>query len=68
MIDSKERREAYESDDMHKKRFAPGPPRAQMLIVLGFIVYVILLALAFNNNFNKAPYDLFGIEASGWAK
>lgn len=42
--------------------------RAQMLVVLGFIVYVTLLAFAFNGNFSKAPYEMFRIEASGQAK
>ncbi|HYK90924.1 MAG TPA: DUF4395 domain-containing protein [Acidobacteriota bacterium] len=41
---------------------------AQMLIVVGFIVYVILLALAFNSNFSKVPYEMFRIEASGQTK
>ncbi len=42
--------------------------RAQMLVVLGFIVYVILLARSFNSNFSKVPYAMFRIEASGQAK
>ncbi len=42
--------------------------RAQMLVVLGFIVFVILLAFAFNGNFSKVPYEMFRMEASGQAK
>jgi hypothetical protein len=42
--------------------------RAQMLVVLGFIVFVILLAYAFNGNFSKVPYEMFRVEASGQAK
>ncbi len=42
--------------------------RAQTLVVLGFIVFVILLALAFNNNFSKVPHNMFRIEASGQTK
>ena len=41
---------------------------AQMLVVLGFIVYVIFLALAFNSNFSRVPYEMFRIEASGQTK
>jgi hypothetical protein len=42
--------------------------RAQILVVLGFFVYVTFLALAFNNSFNKVPYAMFRIEASGRTK
>lgn len=42
--------------------------RAQMLVVLGFIVYVILLARTFNSNFSKVPYEMFRIDASGQAR
>jgi len=42
--------------------------RAQMLVVLGFIVYVVLMVLAFNNNFSKVPYEMFRIEASSRTK
>jgi len=34
----------------------------QLLIVSGFIAYIVLTVFLFNNNFNKKPYDLFGIE------
>ncbi|MGA8265715.1 MAG: DUF4395 domain-containing protein [Ignavibacteriaceae bacterium] len=36
----------------------------QLAIVLGFIAYIFLTVSLFNNNFNKKPYDLFGIETS----
>ena len=36
----------------------------QLVIVLGFIVYIFLTVSLFNNNFNKKPYDLFGNETS----
>ncbi len=42
--------------------------KAQMLVVLGFLVYVIILTFAFNNNFSKAPYAMFGTEASRQTK
>ncbi len=41
---------------------------AQLLVVLGFIVYVILLVSAFNDNFSKKPYEMFRVESSGQAK
>ena len=41
---------------------------AQMLVVLGFIMYVILMAFVFNTHFSKVPYEMFRIEASGQTK
>jgi hypothetical protein len=38
--------------------------KIQLLIVFGFIAYIFLIVFVFNNNFNKKPYDLFGIESS----
>ncbi len=40
----------------------------QLLIVLGFIVYIFLTAFLFSNNFKEKPYDLFGIESTAQAK
>jgi len=34
----------------------------QLLIVVGFIVYVVLMALLFNDFFSIKPYDLLGID------
>jgi len=34
---------------------------AQLLIILGFIAYITLTAVLFNNQLSKKPYDLFGI-------
>ncbi|NQV37035.1 MAG: DUF4395 domain-containing protein [Candidatus Marinimicrobia bacterium] len=34
----------------------------QLLIVLGFIVYIFLTIFLFNDSFSEQPYDLFGIE------
>jgi hypothetical protein len=42
--------------------------RGQLVVVLGFIVYVIVLALSVNNNFRKVPSDMFRIEAAGQTK
>lgn len=35
---------------------------AQLLIVLGFIAYIVLTVLLFNDTFSEKPYDLFGVE------
>ncbi|MCO5946647.1 DUF4395 domain-containing protein [Mucilaginibacter flavidus] len=34
---------------------------AQLLIILGFIAYITLTAVLFNDQLSKKPYDLFGI-------
>jgi len=52
----------------HSRQAIQKTSRAQMLVVLGFIVYVILLARAFNDSFSKVPYEMFRMEASGQAK
>lgn len=36
----------------------------QVLIVLGFFVFIVLLVYLFKDNFSIAPYDLFGIDNS----
>ena len=33
----------------------------QLLVVLGLVVFVLLIVWLFNDQFSKAPYDLFGI-------
>lgn len=33
----------------------------QLLIVLGFVAYIVLMVILFNDFFKQAPYDLFGI-------
>jgi hypothetical protein len=40
----------------------------QLVIVLGFIVYIFLAVSLFNNDFNKKPYDLFGISSTSQTK
>jgi len=40
----------------------------QLLIILGFAVYIFLTAFLFNNNFNRKPYDMFGIYNTSQSK
>jgi len=42
--------------------------KAQIYIVLGFIVYILLAVFLFNGTFSKRPYDLFGIYSSTQSK
>jgi hypothetical protein len=42
--------------------------RVQMLIVFGFIAYIVLAVIMFNDSFSKKPYDLFGITTSSQSK
>ena len=42
--------------------------KAQLLVVFGFIVCILLTALFFNDILNKSPYDLFGINRSAQTK
>lgn len=37
--------------------------RAQLLIVLGFIAWIVVSVFLFNDFFREKPYDLFGIES-----
>ena len=41
---------------------------AQIFIVVGFVAYITFLVYAFNNNFSKQPFVLFGIESSELSK
>jgi predicted outer membrane lipoprotein len=40
----------------------------QILVVLAFIGYIILLGVLFNTHFSKPPHDLFGNNSSAQAK
>lgn len=37
----------------------------QILIALGFIVYIVVIVNIFNESFSEIPYDLFGIDDAG---
>lgn len=38
--------------------------KVQLLIVFGFIAYIFFITSTFHTNYDKKPYDLFGIEKS----
>lgn len=54
--------------DVKSKQDIQKISRVQMLIVLGFIAYIFLTVLLFNDNFSKAPFDLLGIQNSTQSK
>jgi len=37
----------------------------QILIALGFIVYIVVIVITFNESFSEIPYDLFGLDDTG---
>jgi hypothetical protein len=41
---------------------------SQIMIILGFVVFVVLLGISFNTYFSKKPYDLFGLYATEKSK
>jgi len=47
--------------DVKSKQDIQKTSKAQMLIVFGFIAYLVLTVFLFNGTFSKRPYDLFGI-------
>jgi hypothetical protein len=54
--------------DVKSKQDIQKTSKVQVLIVLGLIAYMFLTAFLFNDNFNKKPYDLFGIANSTQSK
>ncbi len=54
--------------DVKSKQDIQKTSKAQLFIVAGFIIYIILIASAFNNNFSKKPYDMFGIFSNTQSK
>ena len=49
--------------DVNSKQDIQKTSGAQMLIVFGFVGYVVLMAFLFNDNFAEKPYDLLGIDS-----
>ena len=41
--------------------------RGQLLIVLGFVAYIVVVAMLFHDNFAEPPFDLFGISGGAHA-
>ena len=54
--------------DARSKQVIQKTSGVQLLIVLGFIAYIVLTALLFNNYFSVQPYDLFGVAGSAASK
>jgi hypothetical protein len=54
--------------DVKAKQDIQKTSKVQMLVVVGFIAYIFLAVIFFNDNFSKKPYDLFGIENSAQTK
>jgi len=54
--------------DVKSKQDIQKTSKVQLLIVFGFIAYIILAVFLFNNTFSKKPYDLFGIYGSAQSK
>lgn len=36
----------------------------QVIVVFGFIAYIVFTAILFNDNFSEKPYDMFGLDSS----
>lgn len=51
-----------ETCDVNTKQDIQKTSRAQILIVFGFVAYIILIVLLLNDTLSKKPFDLFGIE------
>jgi len=54
--------------DIKSKQAIQKTSGGQMLIILGFIVFVFLLVFLFNNNFSVKPTALFGNESTAQSK
>lgn len=48
--------------DVKSRQAIQKTSKAQLFIVLGFIVYIVLLSVFLNDAFSVKPHDLFGIE------
>lgn len=47
--------------DVKSKQDIQKTNKAQLLVVVGFIAFILFTAYLFNEEFSKKPYDLFGI-------
>ena len=48
--------------DVNDKQYMQKTSFVQMLIVLGFVAFIVLVGYFFNDYFSVAPYDIFGID------
>jgi len=54
--------------DVKSKKDIQKTSKVQLLIVFGFVAFIFLAGLLFNNNFSKKPHNLFGINRSAQSK
>ncbi len=54
--------------DVKSKQDIQKISRAQLLVVFGFVAYMVLAGFLFNDSFSKKPYDLFGIYGTTQSK
>jgi hypothetical protein len=54
--------------DVKAKQDIQKTSKAQLLIVLGFFVFIYFTAFFFNDFYSKTPYDLFGIYGNAKSK
>jgi len=54
--------------DVKSKQDIQKTSKAQILIVIGFIAYIVILSITLNEDFSKKPRDLFGIYSSQQSK
>ena len=51
--------------DTKSKQDIQKTSRSQLLIALGFVVYIVVLIFLFSRGFSEIPYDLFGLDDTG---
>jgi len=54
--------------DKHSKQDIQKTSGAQLLIVMGFIAYLLFTIYLFNDQYRKKPYDMFGINKAAKSK
>ena len=54
--------------DVKSKQDIQKTSRFQLIVILGFAVYIALIALTFNTSFSKQPFDLLKLTGSSQSK
>ena len=54
--------------DVKSKQDIQKTSRFQLIVILGFAVYIALIALTFNSSFSKQPFDLLKLTGSSQSK